>query len=121
MKGLSNFEGVGEILNMHFADDTILLLEVKDHKVEALKILLSDFENMTGFKIIYHKSVIISLNISEVKSDRLASILCCTISLLPIIYLGVLIHWKTMPIECWNILLDKIEKSCRNRRVNCYL
>lgn len=65
---------------------------------------------MTGLNMNYHKSVMIPLNISEVESNRLANIFGCTISQLPITYLGVLIHWKTIHIECWYVLIDKIEK-----------
>ena len=75
------------MLNLHFADDTLIFLEANDKMVEALKLLSSGFENMTGLKINFHKSIMFPLNLDEIESTRLASRFGCIVNQLPITYL----------------------------------
>lgn len=92
LKGLGHFDGVGEVLNLYFANDTLLFLETDDKMAETLKLLLSGFENMSGLKINFHKSDMIPLNLSESESNIIASRFGCFVTHLPITYLGVPIH-----------------------------
>jgi hypothetical protein len=58
--------------------------------LEALKLILVGFENLTELKINYAKSEIISLNISEQESIEIAQLYGCKISKFLIKYLGFL-------------------------------
>jgi hypothetical protein len=49
---------------------------------------------MSGLKINFTKSELISLNISNQDRHHLANILGCKVSTLPITYLGTPLHWK---------------------------
>ena len=51
----------------------------------------------------------IPLNLSAQVSSRLASILGCKLTTLPITYLGVPIHWTHLITEHWDALVDKVE------------
>ena len=68
------------------------------------------FENVSGLKINYDKSEMYPLNLSDSDSAELASILGCTISTLPLTYLGVPINNKSLTDIDGQILIDKIEK-----------
>jgi hypothetical protein len=79
--------------------------------VEALKLLLQGFENMSGLRINYTKSELIPLNISQQEGTTLANILGCKVGKLPITYLGTPLHWKKLNKNDWNFLINKIEKK----------
>jgi Reverse transcriptase (RNA-dependent DNA polymerase) len=88
-----SFEG---ILNLHFADDTLLFLETKAEYIEVLKWILVAFEDLSGLKINFDKCEMVPLNISDEEGYNLAQILGCKISHLPITYLRVSLHNKTL-------------------------
>lgn len=54
--GLGNFGSLGPILNLQFADDVLLFLKANFRMIEALKLHLIAFENLSGMKINYDKS-----------------------------------------------------------------
>jgi hypothetical protein len=82
------------IINLNFADDTLIFLKTDFKMMDALKLLLQGFENMSGLKINFTKSELISLNISTQDGQQLAHILKCKVDTLLITYLGTLLHWK---------------------------
>jgi hypothetical protein len=93
LSAIGSFEG---ILNLHFADDTLLFLETKAEYIEMLKWILIAFEDLSGFKINFDKCEMVPLNISDVEGYNLAHILGCKIFHLPTTYLGVPLHHKTL-------------------------
>jgi hypothetical protein len=105
---IGSFEG---ILNLHFANDTLLFLEVKTEYIKVLNWILVAFEDLYGLKINFDKCKITPLNISDKKGYNLAQILGCTIFHLPITYLSVSSYNKTLIKDHCNFLLEKIEKK----------
>lgn len=79
--------------------------------VENLKFLLLGFEDVSGLKINFEKSEMIPLNISNSLASSLANQLGCKLTALPITYLGVPLHWKTLRVSDWMPLVDKIENK----------
>lgn len=63
LQGLGNFKDIGNIFNLHFADDTLLFLQADKKFVEVLKWILIGFEDLSGLNINYAKSEMISFNI----------------------------------------------------------
>jgi hypothetical protein len=53
IKGLRNFGNLGQILNLHFADDTLLFLEATMDNIQVLKWLLLGFEDPSSMKIFF--------------------------------------------------------------------
>ena len=53
----------------------------------------------------------IPLNISNSLASSLANQLGCKLAVLPITYLGVPLHWKTLRISDWMPLVEKIENK----------
>jgi Reverse transcriptase (RNA-dependent DNA polymerase) len=88
LKGLGNFNN-NNLINLNYADDTLIFLQADTKMMEVLKVILIGFENLIGLKINYTKSELIPLNLREDDSINLAQIIGCKISKLPINYLGV--------------------------------
>ena len=76
----------------------------------VLKWLLLGFENLSGLKINFDKSEMVPLNIGEDQGQALANLLGCKLVNLPIMYLGVPLHWKKLNEVEWLPLIEKIEK-----------
>lgn len=68
---------------------------------------------MLDLKINFFKSEIVPLKLEETKSQQIANILDYKLTSLPIIYLGLPLHWKKILYSDWNILISKIEKKIR--------
>jgi Reverse transcriptase (RNA-dependent DNA polymerase) len=98
-----------QIMNLHFADDTLLFLEASESVIHALRWMLIGFENLSGMKINFSKCEMIPLNLNENEGHQLASIFGCRIGSLPLTYLGIPLHWKTLTVSDWQFLIDKIE------------
>jgi Reverse transcriptase (RNA-dependent DNA polymerase) len=93
LKGLGAKGTFPGLVNLYFADDSLLFLEAKAAYIESLKWILIAFKDISDLKINFEKCEMIPLNISA-EGLQLADILGCKLSSLPIIYLGVLLHFK---------------------------
>jgi hypothetical protein len=82
-------EGGGGLTHLHYADGTIIFLEAGEEVIANTKFLSHCFENMTGFRINYHKSEVIVMGASREESTGIANMLNCKVGSLTIKYLGV--------------------------------
>lgn len=98
-------------MNLHFADDTLLFLEANLLMLEHLKFILIGFEALSGLKINFNKSALVSLNISNTLANNMANQLGFQLSSLPITYLGVHLHWKKLSSSDWQLLISKVENK----------
>jgi hypothetical protein len=78
----------GDVLTLQYADDTLLFLENDLEKANNLKWLLICYEKMTGMKINYDKSDLLTIGIKEERVNELAKIFCCKKGDFPIKYLS---------------------------------
>ena len=67
----------GGIISLQYADDTLLFLENKLEKANNLKWLLICFEQMSGMKINYDKSDLLTIGLEEDEANCFAKIFCC--------------------------------------------
>jgi hypothetical protein len=95
IKGLGNFNGKS-VLNLNFADDTLIFLQADYKMIEDLKYLLLGFEELSGLKINYSKSSLVPLNVTNQDGIDYANFLGCELSNLPITYLGIPLYWKKL-------------------------
>jgi Reverse transcriptase (RNA-dependent DNA polymerase) len=61
IKGSSNKDEFTGLVNLHFADDTLLFLETNSRYIESLKFILVAFEDLSGLEINFEKSEMIHL------------------------------------------------------------
>jgi hypothetical protein len=107
IKGLGSFAGNSPI-NLNFADDTLIFLVADTKIIDAFKMLLIGFENLSGLKINYTKSELVPLNLTQIEGLQLANIIGCKIVTLPITYLGVPLHWHKLRLKDWDFLINKV-------------
>jgi hypothetical protein len=111
LKGIGSFGSVGNILNLHFADDTLLFLEASDANIQTLKWLLLGYEDLSGMKVNFNKCELIPLSLTDNEGTFFVEQLGCKLSSLPLMYLGMPLHWKKLSVDSWNFLIEKIENK----------
>jgi hypothetical protein len=89
----------GGVISLQYADDTILFLENNERMARNLKWFLSCFEHMSGMKINYHKSDLMTINIGHEEANNFAQIFCCKARDFPFKYLGVPLHFLERKIS----------------------
>lgn len=76
-----------EVLNIQYADDTLLFMEASESGLINLKRIICCFQTALGLKINFTKSSLTGIGISSALAERFSSILGCGIASLPINYL----------------------------------
>ena len=89
IQGLGNLPTAHQILNLHFADDTLIFIQADPYYIENLKFLLLGFENLSGLTINFEKSSLVPLNLNPLEAQQFATQLGCNLSSLPITYLEI--------------------------------
>lgn len=69
---------------VQYAVDTLLFVKADAREIFCLNAVLNTFPWSTGFKVNYHNSSMIPLNVPEDKSGSLADLLGCSIGELPV-------------------------------------
>ena len=100
----------GGIISLQYADDTLLFLKNDIQQARHFKFLLAFFEHLSGMKINYHKSDLMTLNLDEDEQNSLAKLFCCNIGSFPIKYLGVPLHYTKLKREHIQPVVDKLIK-----------
>jgi Reverse transcriptase (RNA-dependent DNA polymerase) len=120
LRGLGDFGNLGQILNLHFADDTLLFLEAPKDNIEILKWILLGYEDLSDMKINFAKSELVPLNLTEEECTKLAEQLGCKVSSIPLIYLGMILE-KNYQLIIGISLLKKLRINFKIERANYYL
>jgi hypothetical protein len=109
--------GLGEnlvsrgVVSLQYADDTILFVDKYEEKAENLKWVLNYFDLMSGMRVNYYKSEVVSINIEQREEiDSFARIFGCSMGEFPIKYLGIPLHHSKLRREDLQSLVDKIIK-----------
>ncbi|GAU47989.1 hypothetical protein TSUD_272340 [Trifolium subterraneum] len=99
------------VSHLQFADDTLLVGTKSWANIRILKAVLSLYENVSGLKINFHKSMLFGVNVNDSWLHEVASVLRCKHGRLPFLYLGLPIGGDARKLQFWYPLVDKI----RNR------
>ena len=100
----------GGVVSLQYADDTILFLQNNLEQACHFKWLLACFENLSGMKINYNKSDLLTLNLSDDENLAFARLFCCNIGNFPIKYLGVPLHYTKLKREDIQPVVEKLIK-----------
>ena len=98
----------GGVSHLQYADDTLLLFESDDHSVASIKLILLAFEILSGLKINFHKSEVITMGMDDQQSARVANLLNCKLGSFPIKYLGLPVSHRKLSILEWEPLYGKV-------------
>lgn len=77
-------------------------------KANDLKWILNCYEFMSGMRINYYKSDLLTIGLQEDETNCFAKIFCCKKSDIPIKYLGVPLHYTKLRGEDLQPIVDKV-------------
>ena len=100
----------GGIISLQYTNDTLLFLENNIEKASTLKWFLVCFEQMSGMKINYDKSDLLTIGMSDDDTNDFAKLFCCKKSDFPIKYLGVPLHYSKLKRVDLQQVIDRIIK-----------
>lgn len=92
-----------------FVNDTILMGQANEKEANKFKEILSQYEDISMQKINLLKTNLFVLNSSEVKKRKLARIIGCKSSKLPLVYLGMPFFEGRIKANYWETLINKIQ------------
>ena len=110
---LFNGYGIGRgidvrLTHLQFADDTLIIEEKRWLNVHSMRAVLLLFEEVSGLKVNFHKSMLTGVNITESWLKEAALVLNCRKGSLPVIYLGLPIGGDSRKLSFWKLVLDRI-------------
>ena len=101
---------IGGIISLQYADDTLLFFENDVEKANNQKWILNCYEFMSGMRINYDKSDLLTIVLEEEEANCFVKKFCCKKSDFPIKYLGVPLHYTKLRRKDLQPVVDKIIK-----------
>ena len=89
------------ISNLQFADDTLLLAEKSWANVRSMRAVLIIFEQVSGLKVNFHKSMLTGVNVPDSWLTEAAMVMNCRVGTLPFVYLGLPVGGDARRLEFW--------------------
>jgi hypothetical protein len=114
-KSDGQFEGViphfvdGGLSILQYADDTILFVKHALEKAKNLKLILSDFEHLSGLKINFYKSELFCFGEAQDQAHLYAELFGCNQGQFPIRYLGIPNHFRRLTNGEWKIVEERLQ------------
>jgi hypothetical protein len=87
------------VISLQYIDDTLLFVSHNFRSACHLKWLMTIFENLSGMKINYNKSDMVSINLEEDEVQEYARTFCCKLGSFPFKHLGVSLHHEKLRRE----------------------
>ena len=110
------------VVLLQYADDTIVCLQNNIDYARNMKLLLYFYEMMSGLKINFSKSEVITIHGDDQLDMLYADLFNCQIGRFPLKYLGVPVSPGRLHIKDWLPLVEKMRKSLPpGRAVPCLL
>jgi hypothetical protein len=87
-----------------------------------MKLLLCAFEQLSGLKINFHKSMVFCYGVVKEIEDHYTNLFGCVLGQYPFGYLGIPMHHKKISNADWKVTEDKFEKklSCWKGKLLSY-
>jgi len=76
--------------------------------VRYMRAVLILFEQISGLKVNFHKSMLTGINITTSWLSEVASVLNCRVGTLPFVYLGLPIGGDARRLDFWQPVLNHI-------------
>ena len=74
---------------LQFADDTIIVYEKSLANIRAIRAILLLFEDLSGIKVNFSKSLMVGVNVHGSWLSEVATVLNCKVGTIPFMYLGL--------------------------------
>ncbi|XP_039685099.1 uncharacterized protein [Medicago truncatula] len=115
MEGAHIFNGYGvgqanqvRLTHLQFAYDTLLIGEKSWLNVRSMRAVLLLFEEVSGLKVNFHKSMLTGVNVTDSWLSEAAMVMNCRKGSIPFIYLGLPIGGDSWKLSFWKPVLDRI-------------
>ncbi|XP_026451585.1 uncharacterized protein LOC113351892 [Papaver somniferum] len=99
-----------EINHLQFADDLIVFLDDSCKQVNNLKNVLLGFEHVSGLRVNFQKSALVSVG-EAVNAMEGAVIFGCSITTFPMKYLEIPLGSKSKAVGVWDVILQNFQKK----------
>jgi hypothetical protein len=96
------------LTHLQFADDALIIGEKSWLNVRARRAVLLLFEEVSGIRVNFHKSLLTGVNISESWLTEVASVMNCRRGSVPFVYLGLPIGGDSRRLSFWKPVIDRI-------------
>jgi len=113
--GAQLFSGYGvgptgdvKFTHLQLADDTLIIGDKCWLNVRTMCAVLLLFEDISGLKVNFHKSMLTGVNISDSWLTEAASVMNCRRGTIPFIYLGLPIGGDSRKLSFWKPVVDHI-------------
>jgi hypothetical protein len=106
----------GGVSILQYADDTILFMKHDLDQAVNMKLILSIFEQLSGLKINFHKSIFFCFEKAKYHENKYKQIFVCEIGSLPYKYLGIPVHYRKNLNKEWKPCEDRFKK-----KLGCWL
>lgn len=101
------------VSHLQFAADTIFFCNNDINEILQLKRILWWFQQMSGLKINFSKSMLCGVRVPEIVVSNLASFLGCVSGKLLMKYLGLPLGANPRRISTWQPVIDNMEKKLK--------
>ena len=106
--GVGNGNDV-RLTHLQFADDTLIIGEKSWLNVRSMRAVLLLFEEVSGLKVNFHKSMLTGVNISDSWLTEAAMVMNCRRGVIPFVYLGLPIGGDSRKLSFWKPVVDRIK------------
>jgi hypothetical protein len=96
------------VSHLQFADDTLILGEKSWANIRAMRAILLLFEELSGLKVNFSKSMLVGVNVSGSWLSEAALVLNCKVGSIPFMYLGLPIGGNARRLSFWDPLIRRI-------------
>jgi hypothetical protein len=97
------------LTHLQFADDTLIIGEKTWLNVRSMWAVLLLFEEVSGLKVNFHKSLLTGVNVAKSWLKEAAMVLNCRKGTILFVYLGLPIGGDSRKLSFWKPVLDRIE------------
>jgi len=96
------------LTHLQFVDDTLIIGEKSRLNVRSMRAVLLIFEEVSGLKVNFHKSMLTGVNVSDSWLSEAASVINCRRGSIPFGYLGLPIGGDARKLSFWKPVVDRI-------------
>jgi hypothetical protein len=96
------------LTHLQFADDTLIIGEKSWRDVRSMRAVLLLFEEISGLKVNFHKSMLTGVNVNETWLAEASMVMNCRRGSIPFVYLGLPIGGDAKKLSFWKPVVDRI-------------
>lgn len=111
ISGLGEHNKGVSVVNLQFADDTLILGKADPAQAMILKWILHSFQLWSGLKINFEKSQMATWLMEDNKAEAIRWVLGCQRCEFPITYLGIPLRTRKLKKVDWQPIIDKIGRK----------